>query len=173
MDFGSSALNDDQLIELLEQIMAELGTREHYVRNLAQQVIVDAGEKRRIALSAIESALTKVRRDYELIINVEAMEFTRAYVSNNGSRLLSIEREGDLAACTELAARIATAKEIIDRLENPGPMFSSIGPPFWLEIENSQATVCCGDMRGSGPCRSDPPFLQNLASNLKQMLRLS
>ena len=166
MDFGSSALNDDQLIELLEQIMAELGTREHYVRNLAQQVIVDAGEKRRIALSAIESALTKVRRDYELIINVEAMEFTRAYVSNNGSRLLSIEREGDLAACTELAARIATAKEIIDRLE-------SIGPPFWLEIENSQATVCCGDMRGSGPCRSDPPFLQNLASNLKQMLRLT
>lgn len=167
MDFGASALNDDQLIELLEQIMAELGTREHCVRNLAQQVIVDAAERRQMALAAIGNAIEHVKRDYEELINQEAMDFTRAYVENDGCRLLSIEREGNLAAATELTARIETAKEIIDRLgKAQGPL------PFWLEIENSQATVSYGQVRGSGPCRTDPPFLEHLAADLQRMLRL-
>ena len=168
MDYGISALTDDQLIELLAQACGELGTREFHVRRLAQQTIIDGAEKLRVAEAAAVCAIERAINSYVLQINAEVAKEVGDAIKTGAIRLVSPAQEADIVAVATLRAKIGAAKELIAKMEKGDER-------FFVEVEpgdhrrEGMATVCCGSVSVKVPCALSQSRLKSLATYLASL----
>lgn len=112
MDLGLQQLTDDQLVDLLQQACAELGTREHYVRTAAQKVIKDEADKMKMFRYGLEQAVTAVRKKYETELFQEIYAWVEDGVKAGTMRVMTPTEEAAAIAKAQQEAQEAVARGI-------------------------------------------------------------
>lgn len=96
MDLGLKQLSDDQLVELLQEACAELGTREHYVRTAAQNVIQDEAEKMHVFQRLLGEAVSKTRAQFVKQLEKEVYRWVESGVKDGSIRIVNPDQEAAL-----------------------------------------------------------------------------
>lgn len=164
MDFGISALTDDQWLELMKQACADGVQRHPAVREMAQQAIYDANEQMRVAKESLEEALEEARSEYRQFLKAEALEFVRAGI-NDGSLRLQPDQEEVMVVQSTLEAHIALIDETVKMLQKGG----STGR-FFCEIDHATLTMSYGSTRVKSAHNLTPDQIRNFGAQVKKVL---
>ena len=141
MDLGLKNLTDDQTLELLHEVLNELATRDGYVRQLAQQSILDETEKKRAYTEALETAVHKAKQEYVAQITQETLEAVRKGVQEGTVRLIDPSEEAKQVAIATLEAKIALIDEAVDQIKK------GTRDRVYFQIDSTGLTFCMGTQR--------------------------
>lgn len=161
MNLGLNQLSDDQVLELLQEILAEFGSRAHYVRHLAEELVLTEAEKAKAARDACERARAKALADFRERIYRDILPEVEAAMTEG--RWAPMDADEESAYIPE-ATRRAVA-EIEARLNAGSPH------GFVLSNSNGQLKIQMGDIQiQSRRVWRDPSRVQRFCDQLLQIL---
>ncbi len=137
MSLGCNELTDDQLLDLLQEILAELTTRHHDVRTFAQRAIVTGAEKLAFQREALEKAIEVAKQDYVASLNKEVKENVKQLVASGEIKLMTSEQEAAHISLTDSQVKLEILKEIQQLNQSSGNLFS-------VSIRGTLITVVTG-----------------------------
>lgn len=141
-DLGISALNDDQLLNLLTEACAVVAERDPTVRKLAQKTVTTEAERLKLMREAVESAVILVRRELESTIKQQAEEELREAVARGEVRITGIDEEIKWAVESEKEARQKVVAEAAAALKNNDEVTLRVkGQSIWIRVENKDSRM--------------------------------
>jgi hypothetical protein len=117
MDLGLRALTSDQKLELLKQLCEVLVEEDPIIRNLAQQTITTAAERRVTMIAMGKKAVDAVCGAYIESIRQETFQAVQAGFADGSIKLLNSTQEARIVVEATYEAKIAKAEELIRTIE--------------------------------------------------------
>jgi hypothetical protein len=165
MDYGLSQLTNDQYLDLLEAVLENGLTRSHLVRELAQGLISDSGQKQQAIIAALEQESKRAVEKYQNEIRQQVRQEVEAGVASGEIRLMDPVAEARLVADTTLEATLA----LIDGALRD---FDKRPERFFFEIDDDYFAVQYGGQVVERRHRLRPDQRQTLANMICGVLRV-
>ncbi len=131
MDLGLKALSDDQLVNLLRETLSEFASREKFVREAAQRVISDEGERLKHFRNCLTQAVTAVRKQYEQQLESEVFQFVVDGVKDGSIKILDSSDEAQRIVEASNFAQEAIDKIVSARKLKRGAPLSPLHPDWY------------------------------------------
>lgn len=168
MDLGLKELSDDQLLELLQEACGELGTRDGYVRELAQSTILSEAEKMQHARTALESAARTMKALYIEGLQADIEREVREAV-NAGEVRLSVEEETALVLKANADAKARIVAELEAAYSNPSAQSQLAAKGIAIRIASMEVQIDVGPSHAAMRCALNDRTILGLINAIREL----